>query len=200
MSWTVAASVFVVVFLAELPDKSMFAALVLGSRFRPLFVWLGVAAAFAVHVGIAVVAGRLIALAPQRYVDLLVAVLFAVGAVWVLRHESGTDPEPAGLDAVADRSTWWRVTGLAFGVVFVGEWGDITQVATANLAAASATPLSVAVGAVLALWAVSGLAVGVGGRLLQAVPMHLVQRVTAAILAALAVWSAVAAVRGWTAS
>jgi len=53
---------FVLAFLAELPDKSMFASLVLGTRYRPSWVWAGAADAFAVHMGIAVTAGRLLAL------------------------------------------------------------------------------------------------------------------------------------------
>ena len=48
---------FLITFLAELPDKSMFASLVLGTRYRPSWVWAGTAAAFAVHAGIAVTAG-----------------------------------------------------------------------------------------------------------------------------------------------
>jgi hypothetical protein len=53
------ATVFGVTFVAELPDKSLFASLVLGTRYRPVHVWLGVAAAFAVHVGLAVTVGGL---------------------------------------------------------------------------------------------------------------------------------------------
>ncbi len=58
MPYLAAAGVaFVLTFLGELPDKSLFASLVLGTRYRPAYVWAGVAAAFTVHVGIAVTAG-----------------------------------------------------------------------------------------------------------------------------------------------
>jgi putative Ca2+/H+ antiporter (TMEM165/GDT1 family) len=193
VNWAVVLPVFVVIFLAELPDKSMFASLVLGTRYRPLFVWIGIATAFAVHVVLAVLAGGLIALLPQRLVDGIVAVMFAVGAVWVLRHH---DNGPEEVPDEPEAPTFWRVAALSFGVVFVGEWGDITQLATANLAASYADPLSVTVGAVLALWAVSGLAVGVGAKLLTRVPLRPVQLITAVIMLGLALWSAVAAVRG----
>lgn len=194
MNWAVVLPVFVVIFLAELPDKSMFASLVLGTRYRGLFVWAGVAAAFTVHVVLAVLAGGLVALLPQRLVDALVAVMFALGGLWVLRHhEDGAEPGPAQQPRSRN---FWAVATLSFGVVFIGEWGDITQLATANLAASYADPVSVAVGAVLALWAVSALAVGVGARLLARVPVRAVQLVTVAIMWVLAAWSAVAAVRG----
>lgn len=194
MNWPVVLPVFVVIFTAELPDKSMFASLLLGARYRPLYVWVGVAAAFTVHVVLAVLAGGLVALLPQRLVDTIVAVMFAAGGLWVLlHHEDGPEEVPV---EPHEHPTLWQVAVLSFGVVFVGEWGDITQLATANLAASYADPVSVAVGAVLALWTVSALAVGVGARLLARVPVRAVQLVTVAIMWVLAVWSAVAAVRG----
>ena len=61
----VIALAFTLTFLAELPDKSMFASLVLGTRYRPVWVWAGAAAAFAVHMAIAVTAGQLLAPAPR---------------------------------------------------------------------------------------------------------------------------------------
>ena len=53
MNPAVAAAVFPVIFLGELPDKTMFASLVMATRGRPFAVWLGATAAFAVHVVIA---------------------------------------------------------------------------------------------------------------------------------------------------
>ena len=61
------AAAFIAVFLAELPDKTMVATLVLTTRFkRPGYVWLGVSAAFLVHVVLAVVLGSLLATLPDR--------------------------------------------------------------------------------------------------------------------------------------
>ncbi|MGO4752172.1 TMEM165/GDT1 family protein, partial [Streptomyces sp. 2MCAF27] len=57
ISLTVAAVVFGVVFLAELPDKTALAGLMLGTRYRASYVFVGVAAAFAVHVVLAIAAG-----------------------------------------------------------------------------------------------------------------------------------------------
>ena len=91
MSLAVAATVFVVVFLAELPDKTALAALILGSRYRPAWVFAGVAAAFAVHVGLAIAAASLLGVLPHRPLEIIIAVLFALGAVLLLRgrHEGG---------------------------------------------------------------------------------------------------------------
>jgi putative Ca2+/H+ antiporter (TMEM165/GDT1 family) len=185
---------FVVIFPAELPDKSMFASLVLGSRFRALPVFCGVAAAFAVHVVIAVTIGGVFALLPQRLVLLVVAALFAGGSVLLLLgKEDATEPTEVP-EATTDRRPL-HVALASFGVVFLGEWGDITQITTANLAARYHDPLSVGVGALLALWSVAALALTVGRGLVQRVPARLVRRFTAVVLAILAIVTLVEAVR-----
>jgi Ca2+/H+ antiporter, TMEM165/GDT1 family len=186
---------FVVIFPAELPDKSLFASLVLGTRFRPLPVFCGVAAAFAVHVVIAVTIGGVFALLPQRLVLFVVAGLFAGGAVLVLlaKDEDGAAAGEAP-PVVADQRPV-RVALASFGVVFLGEWGDITQITTANLTARYHDPLSVGTGALLALWSVAALALTVGRGLVQRLPTRLVRRFTAVALALLAVGTLVEAFR-----
>jgi putative Ca2+/H+ antiporter (TMEM165/GDT1 family) len=187
---------FAVIFPAELPDKSLFASLVLGTRYRPLPVFLGVAAAFAVHVTVAVVAGGAFALLPRRLVLLVVAALFAGGAALLLLGGEGeADERPAPRPAGAEQPPL-RVALTAFGVVFLGEWGDITQVTTANLAARTGDPVSVGVGALLALWAVAALALTVGRGLLGRVPTRLLRRLTGLVLAVLAVLTLAEAVAG----
>ena len=200
MSLAVAAIAFGVVFLAELPDKSMIASLVLGTRFRPLYVWVGAAAAFAVHVVLAVAAGGALALLPHRLVEGIVAVLFVAGAALLLfgnesREEEAGRDESGNVVEIAE-PTLRRVASVSFVVIFVGEWGDITQIATANLAAKYHDPIGVGVGALLGLWTVVAIGVVAGAKLVERVPLALVRRITGVILAALGVVSAVAAIRG----
>jgi putative Ca2+/H+ antiporter (TMEM165/GDT1 family) len=185
---------FVVIFPAELPDKSLFASLVLGTRFRPLPVFFGVAAAFAVHVVIAVTVGGVFALLPQRLVLFVVAALFAGGSLLLLLGREDDQEAAAATRAVAGQPPL-RVAAASFGVVFLGEWGDITQITTANLAARYGDPVSVGIGAVLALWSVSALALTLGRGLLQRVPTRLVRRLTGLVLGVLAVITLIEAVR-----
>jgi putative Ca2+/H+ antiporter (TMEM165/GDT1 family) len=193
----VIAIAFTLTFLAELPDKSMFASLVLGTRYRPAWVWAGAAAAFTVHMAIAVTAGQLLALLPDRVVEAVVAALFVGGSAYLwltsLRpeHREGTDAARQG----ARGASFWRVAGMSFIVVFLAEWGDITQVTAANLAARY-DPVLVFAGATLGLWAVAGVAVSVGAKSLDLIPMAWVRRITAAIMLALGVYTAVMAVTG----
>lgn len=186
---------FALTFLAELPDKTMFASLILGTRYRPLWVWTGAAAAFTVHMVIAVTAGQLLALLPHRVVDGIVAGLFVAGAayLWVHsfrpQHHDGAEAARMG----APRATFWRVAGAAFTVIFLAEWGDITQLAAANLAARY-NPVLVFAGATLGLWAAAALAVNVGAKSLNVLPLALVSRITGTILLALGIYTAVAAI------
>jgi Ca2+/H+ antiporter, TMEM165/GDT1 family len=192
----VAVTTFAVVLPAELPDKSLLASLVLGTRYRPLPVFAGVAAAFAVHVCLAVAIGGVFSLLPRRLVLLVVAALFAGGAALLLLGREEEEPDGEAPAAAGLGTAPLRVALTAFGVVFVGEWGNITQVTTANLAARYGDPLSVAVGAVLALWAAAALALTVGQGLLRRLPTRLVRRLAGVLLALLAVLTLVELVRG----
>ena len=201
MNVVTAVAVFAVIFPAELPDKTMVASLVLGTRFRPGLVWCGVALAFLAHVTIAVTAGGLLSLLPHWIVQAVAAALFAVGAIVLLRESLKSARETAEDEAAEeareneeidradkDRGTsTLKVISTGFIVVFVAEWGDLTQILTATLAARYHDPLSVAVGAVAALWAVAAIGVFAGRTLLRVVPIHLVQRIAAGILFLLAV-------------
>jgi Ca2+/H+ antiporter, TMEM165/GDT1 family len=192
--------VFGVIAIAELPDKSLFASLVLGTRYRTSWVFAGVAAAFLVHVVIAVAAGGLLTLLPRRAVEVIVAALFAAGSLVLLlgrEDQEVSEGVDHGVDAtrnLATNAAMHRVMLTSFGVVFVGEWGDITQIATANYAARYHDPVSVGIGATLALWAVTALAITAGKKILDYVSVKVVRRVTGLILAcfaALSTWSAI---------
>jgi putative Ca2+/H+ antiporter (TMEM165/GDT1 family) len=188
-------TVFGIVFLAELPDKTALASLVLGTRYRPLHVFAGTAAGFLVHVVLAIAAGSLLTLLPGRVLHAVVGSLFLIGAILLLRGRH--DEEEEDLQLSGDKpATFRRVAGMSFGVILAAEFGDLTQIVTANLAAKYHDPISVGVGATLGLWAVAGLAI-VGGRgLLRVVPITVVTRVAAAIMGVLAFYSLVEAIRG----
>jgi putative Ca2+/H+ antiporter (TMEM165/GDT1 family) len=175
---------FLIILPAELPDKTVIACLVLGSRYRPAYVFAGAATAFAIQVALAVTAGGLLSLAPHRVTEIIVAVLFVVGAVILLRQK------PADSDEYVEehhpRRSFLPVALTSFAVVFVAEFGDLTQIVTANLAAKYQDPLAVGIGATAGLWVAAGLAI-IGGRsLLKVLPVKWLSRGAAAVLLALA--------------
>ncbi|MEW2297974.1 TMEM165/GDT1 family protein [Streptomyces sp. NPDC006743] len=185
ISLSVLALVFGVVFLAELPDKTALAGLVLGTRYRASYVFAGVAAAFLLHVVLAVAAGSVLTLLPQRIVHALTGVLFLGGAAVLLLKKGDDDEE---IRQPQDQS-FWRVAGTGFMLILVAEFGDLTQIMTANLAARYDDPVSVGLGAVLALWAVAGLGIVGGKALMRRVPLNLITKIAAVLMLALGVWS-----------
>ncbi|MET9297375.1 TMEM165/GDT1 family protein [Streptomyces sp. NPDC003077] len=191
-SITVAAVVFGVVFLAELPDKTALAGLMLGTRYRASYVFVGVAAAFAVHVALAIAAGSVLTLLPHRLVQAVVGVLFLAGAAVLLFKKDDEDEE---IKKPADQS-FWKVSGAGFTMILVAEFGDLTQIMTANLAARYNDPVSVGIGAVLALWAVAGIGILGGRTLMKYVPLRLITKVAAAVMVLLAGFSLYEAIVG----
>ncbi|WP_340380082.1 TMEM165/GDT1 family protein [Streptomyces sp. SS7] len=192
ISFTVTAVVFGVVFLAELPDKTALAGLVLGTRYRASYVFAGVAAAFALHVALAVAAGSVLTLLPQQIVHALTGVLFLGGAAVLLFRKDEGEEEVRR----PENQSFWKVAGAGFMLILVAEFGDLTQIMTANLAARYDDPLSVGLGAVLALWAVAGLGIVGGKALMKRVPLKLITRIAALLMLALGVWSLWEAIAG----
>ena len=196
----VVATVFALIFVGELPDKTAVSALVLGTKYPWRWAFAGIAAAFATHVIIAVAAGSLLTLLPRRPVEAVVAVLFLVGAVLVWREgmadDEEDDDEEQDESAGPEDAGFWRVAGLGFAVIFVAEWGDLTQILTANLAAKYDDPLSVGLGATMGLWAVGLLAILGGQTLLRVLPIKWITRVAAVVMVALSAYGIVHVVRG----
>lgn len=184
-SLTVAAITFGVIFLAELPDKTALAGLMLGTRYRASYVFCGVAAAFLVHVALAIAAGSVLTLLPHRWVQGVVGLLFLAGAA-VLLFKKDEDEEE--VKAPADQS-FWKVSGAGFMLILVAEFGDLTQIMTANLAARYDDPVAVGLGAVLGLWAVGAIGILGGRTLMKYVPLRLITKVAAAVMLLLAGFS-----------
>lgn len=195
---------FILIFPAELPDKTFIATLVLSTRYRRLAVWIGVALAFAVQCAIAVAAGGLLSLLPQRLVLGITCVLFAAGAVLMLvsglrarnaemaeEGEEAEEFEEAAARHARGSTSTLRIAVTSFIVLFTAEWGDLSQLLTAGLAARTGEPFSVFIGAWLALIIVAGIAVLIGGWLQKRVALWRIRLVSAAVLAALAAWTLV---------
>ena len=198
MNLAIALAVFPVIFVGELPDKTMFASLVLATRGKPTAVWFGAAGAFLLHVVIATTVGVvLFKLVPHRTIEGVVAAIFFFGALLAL-HEMAKERRGEGgkrrliESEVASRR---QVALTAFVVIFVAEWGDLTQILTANLAAHYHSPVSVGCGALAALWTVAAIAVIGGKGMPRFVGVVTIRAVTAVVLLALAGYSAWSAAR-----
>ncbi len=182
MNFALMLTVFVTIIVVELPDKTFIATLVLATRYRPVLVWIGVTAAFLVQTVIAVALGGLISRLPEQPVHAVVAVLFLVAGVLLLRGVSEADAEEKETEtkyggATDLGSSPWRAMSASFLILFLAEWGDLTQLATAGFVAKGGSPLSVGLGAFLALALVAGLAAIIGRALLTRLRLSLIRRV-----------------------
>ena len=176
-------TVYGIVFVAELPDKTALAALVLATRHKPVPVFIGSALALAVQSLVAVAAGQLLTLLPARPVHIVAGVVFLISAIvmWVRHDEAEGELDDSKMNG------FWASTWAVFGVVFIAEWGDLTQLATGALAARYAAPVAVFVGATAALWSVAAIAAFVGNRASKLLSASLVQKIAAGLFAAIGV-------------
>mgnify|MGYP001359810704 CR=1 FL=1 len=179
---TLSATIFAVVFLVELPDKTALATVVLATRHRPLPVFAGVALAFVIQSLVAVFAGSVIAFLPHQLVRTGAGLLFivmALAVIWRTRRQGATSKEDE-----LPRETRGRERPFlsALSMIMLAEWGDLSQLATVAFQARYNQALLVFVSATLALWAVTALAVGIGNRLGSLLPERPVQYAAAALM------------------
>jgi putative Ca2+/H+ antiporter (TMEM165/GDT1 family) len=192
---SVIAAAFILVLPVELPDKTLFATLVLATRFRPLPVFIGVGTAFAVQSLIAVTAGSLLTLLPDAVVTGVVALLFVVGAAILWRSvRSGAEEEEDVVDA-PEHPSFLKAASISFGVLFAAEWGDLSPLAPAGLAARYDDPVSVFIGSWAALLVVSALAVFLGKKAADRLPIRLIRLVAAVLFSVFAVIAVVETIR-----
>ncbi|SRR5579871_2070695 len=173
--WGLFASTFALIFLAELPDKTAVAVLILSSQRHPFGVYLGVCAAYLVQNIVAILAGSLLTLLPHRYVHVGAGVLFLGFALWMWFHKEKAEKK----SKVKSSGQFGKTVWAAFMVIFIAEWGDLTQLATATQVAASGHPATVFIASTLALWAASGMFVLIGYHSKKFIQPHVLQNIAA---------------------
>ncbi len=183
---------FSAIFLAELPDKTMIATLLLSTHFhRRLPVWGGVTLGYAVHVLLAVIFGTALSQLPTTPIHVLVGLLFLTGGVMTWRAGSSADHDEAAKWSASMSNA--RVVWTSASVILVAEFGDLTQLATAGFAARFDDPIAVGIGSIAALSSVSGFAVLAGGWLQKKMPLHKIQRAAALLFVLIGIVTLVSA-------
>lgn len=177
LSLSIILSTFGVIFVAELPDKTALATLLLATRHRSRDVILGSALAFLVQTLVAVVAGRLLQYLPAQPIQIASGLGFLVFAILAIRRKD--EEENQAISEKRSRPVWITT----FLVVFAAEWGDLTQLATAALVARGGDPWSVGIGAVAALWTVTVLAAYSGQHIARWLPVRVLNLVGGGLFA-----------------
>jgi Ca2+/H+ antiporter, TMEM165/GDT1 family len=177
-------------FVLELPDKTFLATVIMATRARPLMVVLGASVALTIQMGLAVGAGSLLTLFPAHWKDLIIGALFLAGAAYLLFVSESEEEEKGRREAAIEKAaTHWKEITTAFVVVFIGEFGDLTQIQAANLEAKLHQPLEVFLASSLALIAVSFLAAYSGRALQKRVSLKHIRLFGGVVFAGLGLWT-----------
>lgn len=171
---------YVLIFAAEMGDKSQLVCMTLSARHRALPVVLGAVAAFSFLNTLAVVFGVAIAnWLPEYVIAATVAVLFTVFGIHSLRVKASD-----GDEEVQEKSGH-NIFFTTFLLITVAEFGDKTQLAVVALSSTTA-PIAVWLGSTVALVSTSALGVLAGRTILQKVPLTLLHKISGSIFLALA--------------
>lgn len=181
-------STFALIFVAELPDKTAFAALFLATCHHPLAVFLGAAGAFVIQSFVAVAFGSLLNLLPPQIVHVAAGILFLVFAVMMWRRKEQDCSEEIECDPKGKAGRFSKSVGSAFMTVFIAEWGDLTQLATATLEAKYHAPITIFTSSTLALWLVTAIGVIVGCQAKKLIQPKLLQRTAASAFAVVGIF------------
>jgi putative Ca2+/H+ antiporter (TMEM165/GDT1 family) len=187
MDWNALLTSFGLVLLAELGDKTQLAVLAQTCKYRrPWAVFFGASLALVAVTALGAVGGQLVSqLVPPAVLRCVAAAAFVVMGVFVARGAikgGDGDPECACPDGevsgAAPLTRSWQALAGTFGLLFVAELGDKTQLAVLSMAT-KGTPGLVFVGGGLALTVVTGLAVVGGEGLCRLIPQRVLLGVSA---------------------
>jgi Ca2+/H+ antiporter, TMEM165/GDT1 family len=186
------AGIFALMFLLELPDKTFVATVIMSTKARPAMIVVGASLAFTLQMALAVGAGSLLTFFPVHWKDLIVGLLFLGGAAYLLFVTESEEEEKGRREAAAEKvgSPWKEIT-TAFVVLFIGEFGDLTQIQALNFEAKLHQPLEVFLASSLALIFVAVIGAYGGQALQRVVPLKWIRLVGGLIFAGLGIWTLV---------
>ncbi len=190
-------STFGIIVLAELPDKTALASLVLATRYRAHQVIIGAWLAMLVQTVVAVFAGSLLTLLPATPVRIVTGLGFLLFAALALNRTESEEKREAREEEKEEKEELhegkpaWLASFL---VVFAAEWGDLSQLATAGIVAHEGHGLSVGIGAVLGLWTVLAVAAFAGSIVGKYVSERTLNRAGAGVFAIIGIIMIVTAI------
>lgn len=179
--WRLFAWIFGVTTVAELPDKTAIATVMMAAHENPLGVFAGVSTAFVIQNIVAVAFGGFIGMLPAKWVHMGAGLLFIIMGIFMWLRK---DSESGQGKTATDIKGFWKSAQTSFWVIFVAEWGDLTQISTAAFAAKyEQDVMLVFSAATLSLWFVTALAVFVGVRAKKFMNLNLLKKVGAVLFA-----------------
>jgi putative Ca2+/H+ antiporter (TMEM165/GDT1 family) len=159
---------FILILLATAPSRTTFLLIMLASQGKLKNIFAGAAAAFLTQSIISILLGQILALFPQAIVELVAGTSFIYFSYsfWRQSHKS-LDIKLNNRDISAQ---------AVFSIVFMAEFGDVSQLAIAASAAESRSKLSVFILAVTVFWIVTGIALWLGHNLTRLFKPSIIQK------------------------
>jgi putative Ca2+/H+ antiporter (TMEM165/GDT1 family) len=172
----------IVIFVAELGDKSQLMAMTFAARFRALPVLIGITVATAiVHLASVVLGAAIGAAIPTGPISILAGLAFIGFALWTLRGDELSQSERRKATTTSKAAI--LAVGTAF---FLAELGDKTMLATVTLAADNggfAALTGVWAGSTIGMVAADALAIAAGRLLGRRLPERAIRYGAAAAFA-----------------
>jgi len=184
-------STFTLISVAELPDKTMFAIILLATRHRPLAVFSGVAVAFVTQNLVALALGNVIGFLPHRLIAISSGILFLFFAYQNWRQNTEVQVEDSSGEAaqLTQTKTFWKSAWLSFMMIFIAEWGDLTQIASAALVAKNpGHEMTIFAASTLALWLVTAIFILIGHHSKKIIKIKSLQRIASIGFAIAGCW------------
>lgn len=172
---------FLLIFAAELGDKSQLVCMTLAGRHRAKPIFWGALSAFALLNGLAVIFGSVIASwVPVHWISALVSGLFLFFGVQAILAQEGEEEE-----INAEKTTHGIFLSTLL-IITLAEFGDKTQLAVVALSS-TASALAVWIGSTLALATTSALGIVAGRSLVKNIPLVFIHRISGAIFILLSI-------------
>ncbi|WHH61287.1 TMEM165/GDT1 family protein [Petroclostridium sp. X23] len=154
---------FLLIFMAEMGDKTQILAMAFATKYKVQQVLLGVFIGSLLNHGIAVILGMYMSsIIPLDIVRFIAACAFIIFGLWTLKGGEDEEEEDS-----KDKYGPVVTVALAF---FIGELGDKTQLAAITLSTTAQYPAFILIGTVLGMLATSGMGIFVGSKLGKRVP------------------------------
>ena len=195
MDWSVVLTTFGLIFVAELGDKTQLAVLTQTCKYRrPWAVFLGASLALMAVTALGAAGGRVLGqIVPPTFLQGAAALAFVAMGILIAREAARRTKSEAAQDVACESSTGqdvkapagpfcsqdWKAFGATFGLLFVAEMGDKTQLAVLSLAGKCPNPWPVFIGGGLALTAVTALGVAGGQGLSRLIPQRVLLWISA---------------------
>lgn len=164
---------FLLVFAAEMGDKSQIIAMTFATQYRKRYVLIGVTLAAVLNHGLAIVLGRYLSkVVPLDIIQIIAGFVFVIFGLTSLQDEE--------LDDFEAKKSFGPIVTVAI-AFFIGELGDKTQLTAMTLASEAISPIFVLLGTTSAMVTTSAIGIVIGSKVGDKIPDLLIKIISSIV-------------------